>query len=285
MVSAYEKAVTELYQAPHESFVAERTRLASELKVDDKAAAARLAKLGRPSISAWAVNQLWWHSREAFDALFETAAKLRAGKLIASADHRKALAKLGAAAHKLLKDSGHGGADATLRRVAMTLSGLAAVGSFDPDPSGALSRDRDPPGFEAFGMANLDDNAEPAPKTEPHSKAKSPVKHAAAEAKGQHAAEAKGQHAAEAKRREAAAASARAAAAERQHAAEAHAKRQAHLRDLESALRDAKSELTEREHEHARLSRELAAAERDVERARTAFERAETRHSAAKDEV
>jgi hypothetical protein len=277
MVSAYEKAVTALYQAPHESFVAERTRLASELKVDDKAAAARLAKLGRPSVSAWAVNQLWWHSREAFDALFETAAKLRAGKLSACADHRKALAKLGAAAHKLLKDSGHRGADATLRRVAMTLSGLAAIGSFDPDPPGALSRDRDPPGFEAFGMANLGDNAEPAQKTEPHSKAKSPLKHAAAEAKGHHAAEAK--------RREAASASARAAAAERQHAAEVHAKRQAHLRDLESAVRDAKSELTERQHEHARLSKELAAAERDVERARTAFERAETRHSAAKDEV
>ena len=48
------------------------------------AEATRFAKLGRPTISAWAVNQLWWHARDAFDALFETAARLRKGDLHAT---------------------------------------------------------------------------------------------------------------------------------------------------------------------------------------------------------
>jgi uncharacterized membrane protein YdfJ with MMPL/SSD domain len=42
-----------------------------------------------------------------------------------------------------------------LRRVTQTLSALAATGGFDPDPPGALSADRDPPGFEAVGIGGL----------------------------------------------------------------------------------------------------------------------------------
>src|SRR5450432_3017527 len=105
MESSYDEALAALYQTPHESFVAERQRLSAELKASgDKATAARLAKLARPTISAWAVNQLWWHARSAFDELFETAGELRAGKLAASSAHRQALAKLSARARKLLTD-------------------------------------------------------------------------------------------------------------------------------------------------------------------------------------
>ena len=163
MSSSYDDAVQALYRAPHESFVAERQRLAAALKAaGDKPAAARLAKLPRPTISAWAVNQLWWRSQAAFEELFETASQLRAGKLAASGAHRKAVTQLTNLAQKLLTEGGHAASEATLRRIAMTLSGLAAAGGFDPEPPGALSKDRDPPGFEAFGIESSSD-AEPAP--------------------------------------------------------------------------------------------------------------------------
>src|SRR5882724_1587592 len=180
MPSKYDEALSALYRAPHESFVAERQRLAAELKAsDDKAGAARLAKLARPSVSAWAVNQLWWHARDAFEELFESAGQLRKGKLGESGAHRKALARLGARAEQLLRAGGHATSEATLRRVAMTLSGLAAAGSFDPEPAGALTKDRDPPGFEAFGGESLTESEAP----EPEPSKSEPKGHAATEAK------------------------------------------------------------------------------------------------------
>jgi hypothetical protein len=253
MVSDYEQAVSALYRAPHGSFVAERKRLAAGLKAaGDQQASARFLKLGRPSISAWAVNQLWWHARAAFAELFETAGQLRAGKLSAGAAHRKVLAKLTLLAQQLLLDAGHGRTDATLRRVSMTLAGLAAVGSFDPELPGALSRDREPPGFEAFGATSFEDRPA-APKPEP--KATPLGKREQAQVK---------QH----------------EAAEKERAAELHKQREARRRELETAVRDAKQSLSERAHEQRRLSQELVAAEREVERARSVLEAAEARLAA-----
>src|SRR5688572_22382883 len=94
MASSYEAAVSELYRAPLSSFVEERKRLGAELKPSDPAGAARLAKLPRPPISAWAVNQLWWRERDVFEELFETAERLRQGDVAAAAEHRQALASL-----------------------------------------------------------------------------------------------------------------------------------------------------------------------------------------------
>jgi hypothetical protein len=144
-------AIETLFRAAHGEFVTERKRLALELKASgNKASAARLLKLERPSISAWAVNQLWWREREGFEALFAAAERLRKGQLEASAERRELLADLRARAAKLLSDAGHASNEATLRRVAGTLAALGASGSFDPDPPGALCRDRDPPGFGAL---------------------------------------------------------------------------------------------------------------------------------------
>jgi len=275
---SYDQAVAALYRAPFESFVTERKRLSGELKSEgDKAGAAQFAKLGRPSISAWTVNQLWWHARDAFDELFETAAELRRGKLSASPAHRKALAKLSARAQQLLSEGGHSTNDATLRRVTMTLSGLAAVGNFEPDAPGALTKDREPPGFEAFGGVSASDEGV---EHEASVRAKSALHLSASPDgddgklhEGQESAAAKRGEAAEAKRLREAAAAARkreeeAARAERKREAEAEAKRQARRKQLESELSDAKKELVEREHERNRIAKQLATAEHDVERAR-----------------
>src|SRR5215813_1900547 len=125
----YEDAVESLFQAPLDQFVAERKRLAGELKAaGDKDGAARLAKLARPPISAWVVDQLWWRARGAFHALFDAAERIRRGELGASTAHRDALAKLRAQAVQILSDAQHGTSEATLRRVTQTLSALAAAG-------------------------------------------------------------------------------------------------------------------------------------------------------------
>jgi hypothetical protein len=267
---SYDQAVAALYQAALESFVTERKRLAGELKAQgDKAGAAQLAKLARPSISAWAVNQLWWHARDAFDELFQTAAELRKGKLAANPAHRKALAKLGARAQQLLSEAAHSANDATLRRVTMTLSGLAAAGSFEPDTPGALTKDRDPPGFEAFGITSSlapdDDAEEPSVKRRPEPVDDERVHHAgAAERKRQAESEA-----AERKRR------AEAEAAERKREAEAQAKRQARREKLEGQIAEAKADLAKREHERDRIEKQLATAEREVERSRAVVEAAQ----------
>src|SRR5689334_16188113 len=75
MPASYRDAAEALYRAPHEAWVAERKRLAAELKAaGDKAGAAQLAKLARPPLSAWVVNQLWWRAPEPFAELLAAAA-------------------------------------------------------------------------------------------------------------------------------------------------------------------------------------------------------------------
>jgi hypothetical protein len=259
-MSAYDDAVAELYQAPHGSFVDERKRLAGQLKASgDKAGAAKLGKLGRPTISAWAVNQLWWHARDAFDALFETAAKLRKGDLHATGAHREAIAKLRARAARMLADAGHGATEGTLRKVTQTLAALAASGTWGDDPAGAISTDRDPPGFEAIGIGNVAaDDQEPVPaKHEPRPKHEPKAKHAAGDdrpSRDELAEARKKKDAAEAAERER-------AAAERKKLEEARARIKAEKHRLETALRTAKGEMATRAREVEKLRTQLADAE------------------------
>ena len=259
LVMRYDDAVASLYQVPIDRFVAERKRLAGELKAaGDKDGAARLAKLARPPISAWVVDQLWWQARDAFDALFETAQRLRDGKLEAMAAHREAIAKLRARAANILTDAEHGATEATLRRVTQTLSALAAAGGWEPDAPGALSADRDAPGFEAAGIAALPARPAPAPEKARHAPA-----HAARDADAR-------REAAETKhRREREEAAARAEAAAELRRAEAERARIAAERHrIEAALRTAQGDVAQREREVARLERDLSTARSAVAQAR-----------------
>lgn len=301
-----EDAVQELAQAPLPLFVAERKRLADTLKAagDAKGAKALLARK-RPPVSAWVVNQLYWHARDGFDDLLATAEKIRKGDLEASAAHRDAIAKLRARAKRILEDAGHAAPEATLRRVTTTLSAIAVAGGFDPDPPGALADDRDPPGFAAFGLAGGDGAADTVADdagadaddttTKHDRKAKAHDGHAKA---GQHAKHDKADHddelaKARAKRdkerdreeredararekaegdaekaREAAAAAQRAAEMAEKKREEAERKRVAAERHrLEAALRDAKAELHDRERDVKQLEKQLEKAHKDTERA------------------
>lgn len=257
---AYDEAVQELSQVPLGQFVAERKRLAGELKAaGDAAGAKRLEGRKRPPVSAWVVNQLYWHARDAFDEMLATAEQLRKGHLKASAAHRDAIAKLRKRAATLLEDAGHGATEATLRRVTTTLAALAATGSFEPDPPGALQADRDPPGFEAVGIAlpPEEEQAEPpAPK---------------------HEAKAGGGKADLAKAREEAEERRRAEQEEKKRAEETRRKRTAERHRLEVALRDAKAELDDKQRAVEQLEKQLDKAQADALRAQRAVGDIESR--------
>jgi flagellar motility protein MotE (MotC chaperone) len=241
--------VQELYRAPLADFVAERKRLAGELKRDGDAAAAKeLLARKRPTMSAWVVNQLYWHARDAFDDMLKTAERLRKGELEASWDHREAIATLRKRAATLLTDAGHSATEATLRRVTTTLSALAATGGFDPDPPGALAEDRDPPGFEAVGIPS-----------EPFVRAVPERKHAAAT-----------HH----PKDELAAARAKLAAeqAEKKRAEEEKKRLAVERHRLEVAIRTAKSDLADREWDVKRIEKQLAHARTALEKQRALVE-------------
>jgi DNA repair exonuclease SbcCD ATPase subunit len=230
VASAYDAALAELYQAPLPQFIAERKLLAAELMAKKEAGATTLASKPKPPVSAWVVNQLWWHARDAFDDLMKSADKLRKGQLSASGEHRDAIAKLRKRAVSILEDANHNANEATLRRITTTLAAIAAAGGFEPDAPGTLAEDRDPPGFEAVGIPS-----EPVPHVE---KPKHTDKDELAEAREQK------RLAEEEKKRK---------------AAEKHR--------LEAALRDAKVELHERERDVKAAEKELRAATDKMERA------------------
>lgn len=255
---AYDEAVQELSQVPLGQFVAERKRLAGELKTaGDAAGAKRLLERKRPPVSAWVVNQLYWHARDAFDEMLATAEQLRNGHIKASAAHRDAIAKLRKRASAILEDSGHAATEATLRRVTTTLAALAATGNFDPDPPGALQVDRDPPGFEAVGIA-----LPPDAKPEPEPKHKPKDHHGKAEL---------------AKAREDAEERRRAEQEEKKRAEEARRRRTAERHKLEVALRDAKGEVEDKQRAVKQLEKQLEKAHADVERAQRAVDDIEAR--------
>jgi hypothetical protein len=247
-MSRYDTALLALHQAPHAEFVETRKRLAAELTAaGDKAGAALLGKRTRPSVSAWAVNQLYWQARDDFDELFATAARVRRGNLEATADHRKVTNRLVATATKLLEGAGHAASEATLRRVSATLSALAAQGGFEPDLPGALGADRDPPGFDAVGLESLPN------KPKPDVAAKTPTP--ARETREERAA----------------------AAAEKRRAAEAAERARVERRRLEGLLRTAKAEVEKLTRERDERRQALDAAEQKLERALHAVKECETR--------
>ncbi len=271
MTPSYDDALLELYRVPHAEFVGERKRLAGELRAaGDKEGAARLAKLPRPPVSAWVVNQLWWHDRAELEAMLATAERLRAGDLGAAAAHRETIAKLRARASAILADAGHGASEATLRRVTTTLSAIAAAGGFAPDPPGALSEDHDPPGFETMGAA-----AAAAPAAPRATAAPGPAAEATAEAEDEDEDDAAEdiedeEAAAEARRRRDAEEARQRAeeAAERRRLEQEAARRQAERERVEAALRTAAGEVERQERDLEKLRASIGAAEDRLERAR-----------------
>ncbi len=161
-------AAETLYAESLATFTAERKRMADELKASGDIEASRaVAKLGKPSVSAWVVNQLHREAREDLDALIEAGQRMRGGEMAAGRDQRAALARLHQTSSELLARDGHAASPAMLRRVTMTLQALSAIGSFDPDPPGQLVQDRDPPGFDLLAGVTLERDDDEPRKSKP----------------------------------------------------------------------------------------------------------------------
>src|SRR5258705_12992292 len=70
--------VDALFKLPLAEFIGARNDLVARLKRAGRADDANLVKaLAKPSISAWAVNQLHWTHREALDRLLVTGQRFR----------------------------------------------------------------------------------------------------------------------------------------------------------------------------------------------------------------
>lgn len=158
-----EDDVDALFRLPLAEFIAARKTLAARLKqVGRGNEADRVKALVKPSISAWAVNQLYWKHREAFDQLIATGQRFRKaqtsgldGKVAemrgALDARREALSDLAHLATALLSEAGHNPTSDTMLRITATLEAMSAYASL-PDSSspGRLTHDVDPPGFESF---------------------------------------------------------------------------------------------------------------------------------------
>ena len=146
-----------LYGLPLEEFTSARNELAKRL--DDP----EVKALKKPSVSAWAVNQLA-RSREV-----DVRRLLRAGEQLEKAqkeavrggdqgpfekarrEERDAVRKLRSEAADLLRDGGHPASDATLERVAKTLHAAAASDQGRVElRAGRLTEDLEPAGFDAL---------------------------------------------------------------------------------------------------------------------------------------
>jgi hypothetical protein len=153
--------VDALFKLPLAEFTGARNDLAARLKRDGRSNDANLVKaLTKPSISAWAVNQLYWKHRELFDRLLATSRRLRqtqsshsAADLRGSLDaRREVLSHLSDLATVLLRDADHSPTLDTLHRITTTLEAVSAYATSADGPTlGRLTQDVDPPGFGLLG--------------------------------------------------------------------------------------------------------------------------------------
>jgi hypothetical protein len=151
-----------LYQGPLNEFTASRNALEKRVKAEQgKEAGAAIKALEKPSVSAWAVNQLYWRHRTEFDRLLRTGDDLRASqqKRMAGRDvdvnaaidaRREALSKLMGRAATILEEGGTV-SDDIRQRVGQTLEALSVYGTSDGAPRpGRMTGDVQPPGFAAL---------------------------------------------------------------------------------------------------------------------------------------
>jgi hypothetical protein len=161
----FDDAADERYGADFDAFVKERARLAKKLREEgDKAGAARVAKLPKPTRAAWALNQLARRERRDVDLLLDAGHRLRQAQagVLKGEDRetfervqkteRDALKRLTDAARRTLGGSSSSGVAAqitgALRAAAVSDEGreLLARGRFTTPP--------EPAGFDVLdGMA------------------------------------------------------------------------------------------------------------------------------------
>jgi hypothetical protein len=151
-----------LFKVPLAEFTAARNALVTKLKKAGKPdEAAAIKGMVKPSISAWAVNQLHWQHPAAFDKLLAAGERFRQAQAAQlsgkSTDlrapleaRREILADLTKRATDVLHGGGHSATPDVMRRITSTLEALSIMPGSDGPRPGRLIDDVDPPGFEAL---------------------------------------------------------------------------------------------------------------------------------------
>jgi hypothetical protein len=163
-----------LFAVPLEDFVAERKRLAKELRDGgDREAAAVVAKLPKPTPPAWALNPLAREEPAAIGAWLDAAEELRdvsaapgAGLREAMAAHRDATRTLVAVVRERARPGGKPLSEPMLERVRELLQ----AATVDPEVAAALRAGRVVEGEDTPVLPGLErDDADepPTPKAEP----------------------------------------------------------------------------------------------------------------------
>jgi hypothetical protein len=150
------ESVDELYSLPLDEFTGARNELAKRL------ADPEIRKLKKPSVSAWAANQLARRREVDVRRLLRAGERLERAQrgLVGGGDQnefaeaqreeREAVRRLRSEAADILRDEGHPASDATLERLAATLR--AAAGTEEGRNmlrEGRLTEDLEPLGFAA----------------------------------------------------------------------------------------------------------------------------------------
>lgn len=147
----------ELYALSLDEFTAARDKLAATLKKEDAETAAHVKSLRKPSVAAWAVNQLARRHPDDIAQLLALreqmddadGARLRS----LGENRRRLLAGLVKKATRVLQDGGHGASAATLEKVTQTLQAGATDEEVELLRTGRLTRELSPSGFAGFAFS------------------------------------------------------------------------------------------------------------------------------------
>jgi hypothetical protein len=138
-VATLEREIDRLFELPLDEFTPARNELARRLKREgDKEAAEHVQALAKPSMPAWAINQLARQEKAKVKALLEAGTKLRKAQekalmsshadtlRAAQAEERRAVRDLTRRAEEMMKESGRPVSRPVIERISSTL-GAAAV--------------------------------------------------------------------------------------------------------------------------------------------------------------
>jgi hypothetical protein len=153
-VPAIDSKIDDLYRGPLSEFVSARNALAKTLSSDDAKAVKALAK---PTVVPWAVNQVYWHARAAWDRVMKSGEKLRKAQIAAlegrsydvrsaTEAHRHAIADAVREAQRLSASAGSAPSPDALSRTFEAIS----LASEPPESPGRLTEALQPAGFEAL---------------------------------------------------------------------------------------------------------------------------------------
>jgi hypothetical protein len=158
-----ERDTDELFQVPLAEFVRVRDAISARRKAaGDKEGAAEAKRARKPSVPAWAANQVVWHAPSDWQRLKTAAAALRrchesgapADDLReAGREQREALRACESRAAGFLAASGHAATPAVVQKASGTLQALA-YGVTDAEP-GRVQEELAPPGFDVLAGMSL----------------------------------------------------------------------------------------------------------------------------------